>query len=60
MWLFAVLTSSVSWSLLMAIPDELEKGNHLVWIGLVFPLIGLFVLGKAIRMTLELHRYGHI
>ncbi len=60
MWLFAVLTSSVSWSLLMAVPDELEKGNHLVWIGLVFPLIGLFVLGKAIRMTLELHRYGHI
>lgn len=60
MWAFAAVWCAVSSPLLFVLEDEIDKANHAALIGLIFPLIGLFLLAKAWQMTREWQRYGVI
>lgn len=60
MWVFAVLWNAVSAPILFVIGDEIDKGNYLVLLGLLFPLVGVFLIGLAWRSTREWQRFGVI
>ena len=60
MWGFAVLWNAISSPLLFQFEEELEKGNYAIIIGLLFPMVGIYLLYKAVAMTLEYQRYGVI
>ena len=60
MWGFAVLWNAISSPILFFLDDELKKGNYPALIGLLFPIIGIYLLYKAIKMTLEYRRFGII
>ena len=57
-WGIGIVWCLVSSPVLFAIPKELAKGNTLVLLALVFPLIGLGLLGWAATMTTRYWRYG--
>lgn len=57
-WGFAVFWNAISSPIPFILPAELEKGNQLAWIALVFPLVGLGLLTWAIRRTLNWRRFG--
>jgi hypothetical protein len=59
-WFFALFWNLVSSPLLFAIPTELEKGNYPILIGLVFPLVGIWLLWRAIHNTLQWRRFGNV
>jgi len=59
-WGFAVFWNAVSTPLLFVIPRELEKGNYAALIGLLFPLVGAFLIYKAVLATLEYRRFGQV
>ena len=56
-WGFAVLWNLVSSPLLLVIRNRPEK-NYAVLIALLFPAIGLLLLIRAIRYSLELRKFG--
>lgn len=58
MWIFAVLWCGISSPILFFLKSELLTGNYLALIGLIFPLIGIFLLAKAIAMSREYRRFG--
>ena len=60
MWGFAVLWSALSSPLLWVVPEEVQKGNYAGLVGALFPLIGLFLIYKAISMTREYRRFGKV
>ncbi|RLA38744.1 MAG: hypothetical protein DRQ64_08315 [Gammaproteobacteria bacterium] len=57
-WAFAIFWNLISTPALFAFSDELGKGNQLIWFVLLFPLIGLFLIGTAIHKTLDWRRFG--
>lgn len=57
-WIFAILWCGVSSPILFFLKSELHSGNYLAIIGLIFPLIGIFLLAKAIAMSREYRRFG--
>ncbi len=59
-WLFAIIWNAVSTPLLFVVPEEFQRGNHVALIGLMFPLVGLFLLYKAITATLEYLHFGRV
>ena len=59
-WIFALFWNAVSSPLIFVIPDELQKQNYLALVGLLFPLVGLFLLYKAIAATLEYRHFGKV
>ena len=59
-WGFALIWNAGSSPLLFVLPDELGQNNYLALIGLLFPVIGLGMLYKAIIMTLEYHHFGKL
>ena len=60
LWIFALVWNAVSTPLVFVLPDEISGGNHAALIGLLFPLIGLFLAYKAIVKTLEYRRFGRV
>ena len=57
-WFFAILWNAISSYIPFAIIGELEDGNYIALVGLLFPLVGIGLLAWAIRRTLEWRRFG--
>lgn len=58
-WLFALFWNIISTPLIVvALPEELAKGNTAILVALFFPLAGLGLLVWALRATLRYRRYG--
>jgi hypothetical protein len=60
MWGFAIVWSACSSSMLFVVPEEVEQGNTAALFGLLFPLVGIFLLYKAVTTTLEYRRFGTV
>lgn len=59
-WIFTFIWNAISTPLVFVLPDEIGSGNYLASIGLLFPLVGLFLAYKAIVKTLEYRRFGKV
>jgi len=57
-WIFALIWNAISAPVLFILPEELESGNTLALIGLIFPLVGAGIIVWAIRATLRRRRFG--
>jgi hypothetical protein len=58
-WIFAVFWNAISAPIPFLVYEEIVKHQkYVVLIGLLFPLVGLFLLIWAIRRTLEWRRFG--
>lgn len=57
-WVMAAVFIGFSLPLLLAVPKEWAKGNHAIFIGLLFPLAGLALLVWAARATIQWRKYG--
>lgn len=60
MWFFAIVWNAISSPLLFVLDDEIKDGNYAALIGLLFPLVGLFLIRQAWKMTREWQRFGVI
>lgn len=56
--IFAVLWNAVSSPILFVFQEEWEFGNHMILIGLIFPLVGVWLAFKAVQAMLRWRRYG--
>jgi len=59
-WGFAILWNAISTPLLFILPGELEKNNYPALIALLFPLVGVVLLFKAVLVALEYRRFGRV
>lgn len=59
-WIFAIIWNLISLPAALAVPGELGKGNTMMLVALLFPLVGLYLLGQAIRSTLSWRRFGQL
>jgi hypothetical protein len=60
-WSFAVLFNAVIWPVMFSVlPDELRDGNYMVLFVLLFPLLAIFLLYKAVLSTLQYQRFGKV
>lgn len=59
-WIFAILWNAISSFLWFVIPAEVAKGNYMILIAALFPLVGLGLLWWAISVTLEWRRFGEL
>ncbi len=58
-WFFAAFWNLVSSPLLFLVPREvIDRENYLALLGLIFPLVGCGLLIWAVRLTLQLRRFG--
>ena len=60
MWFFAIAWNAVTLPLLHVIDDELRLGNYPALLGLLFPIVGIFLLKKAWDLSREWRRFGVI
>ncbi len=58
MWVFAVFWNAVSLPLLFILEDEIKAENYAVLIAILFPLVGVYLIFLAWRMTREWLRFG--
>lgn len=56
-WIMAAFWNLVSMPLVWALLQKPPK-NPAAFIGLIFPLVGIFLLVRAVRLSLELHEFG--
>lgn len=59
-WGFALIWNLVSLPATFAISGELDKGNLLILIALLFPLVGIYLLVWAIKSTRSWRRFGQL
>jgi hypothetical protein len=59
-WIFAVVWNAISLPLVFVLPGELDNSNYAALIGLLFPVVGLGLLYKAIKNTLEYRYFGRV
>lgn len=60
-WGFAILWNTITITAIVPnIPRELASGNYAALVILLFPLVGIFLLYKAIRSTLEYRHFGPV
>lgn len=57
-WAFAVFWNAISSFIPFVLVGELEDGNYIALVGLLFPLVGIGLLAWAVRRTLEWRRFG--
>lgn len=58
-WGFAALWNLISSPIPFLLQEEVvTKGNKLALVGLLFPLVGLWLLWRALRITIEWRRFG--
>ncbi len=55
---FALFWNAVSCPILFILPGELDKGNHLALIGLLFPAVGLGLIIAAAYQIIRWFKYG--
>jgi len=60
MWLFAIVWSVIGSLPLLFLVGELKQENYVALLGLLFPLVGIFLLKKAWDQTREWRRFGVI
>jgi hypothetical protein len=60
MWVFTLVWNAISTPVLFMLPDELQQENYAALAALLFPVIGLSLLYKAIKLTLEYRRFGSV
>jgi hypothetical protein len=59
LWLFTVVWNLISAPVVfISLPDELHKGNYLVLMALLFPIIGIGMILFALNTTLAWRRFG--
>lgn len=59
LWLFAIIWNLISIPIVIGVlPRELESGNRMVLLALVFPLVGILLLAGAMRATWRRLRFG--
>lgn len=56
-WIFAVLWNLVSAPILFFLPQEAAK-KPIAYLGLIFPVAGVFLLIRAIRLTIAFAEFG--
>jgi len=60
-WLFAVIWNAIAQPTgFIVLHEMINKGNRLAAIGLMFPVVGFWLLSVAIRKTLQIRRFGEI
>lgn len=59
-WGFAICWNLITAPALLAFTDELDKGNQLIWLVLLFPLVGVYLIGMAVHKTLDWRRFGQM
>jgi hypothetical protein len=59
-WLFAIVWNAISTPIVFILPGELHRDNYAALIALLFPAVGLFLLYKAIKLTLEYRHFGKV
>ena len=57
-WGFALFWNAISSPIPFILPAELARGNQLAWVAIIFPLVGVGLLARAIRQTLNWRRFG--
>jgi hypothetical protein len=57
-WAFAILWNLISSPVLFFAPHEAARKGPIVYVSLVFPVVGMFLLVRAVRLSLELHEFG--
>lgn len=57
-WLFAIAWNAISSPMLFFLPEELAKKNWPALLGLLFPLVGAWLIYRAVYKTLQWHRFG--
>lgn len=57
-WIFALSWTAISSPVAFLIPGELAKGNKMILIALLFPLVGLILLASALYMSVRKAKYG--
>jgi hypothetical protein len=57
-WGFAIIWNAISSPIPFILPGELARGNQMIWIALLFPLVGLGLLIWAVRQTLAWRRFS--
>jgi hypothetical protein len=59
-WVFAVVWNAISTPIVFILPEELHRNNYLALIAVLFPVVGLLLLYKAINRTLEYRHFGKV
>lgn len=59
-WGFTLIWNLLSLPAVLAIPDELGKGNHVILVVLLFPFFGIVMLTWAIKYTRSWRRFGQL
>jgi hypothetical protein len=59
-WCFALLWNLISAPILLVLPGELGKGNYMALLGLLFTLVGVFLLRWAAKLTRDWQRFGEL
>ena len=58
-WIFTLFWNVVSAPVVViGLPAELHKGNHAIWVALLFPLVGLGMIIYALNATLTWRKFG--
>jgi hypothetical protein len=55
---FALFWNAISWTVVPGLWSQIRREGPGIWFGLLFPAIGLLLLGWAIRLWLVVRRYG--
>jgi hypothetical protein len=59
-WIFAVVWNAISTPIVFILPEELHRNNYAALIAVLFPVVGLLLLYKAINRTLEYRHFGKV
>ena len=58
MWFLALVFSAVSIPIFSKFEEELAKGDEGIYVALIFPLVGLFLIFQSIKKTREYLRFS--
>jgi hypothetical protein len=59
-WGFAIFWNAISTPLLFTLPAEMDKQNYAALFVLMFPMVGIFLIYKALQSVLEYKRFGKV
>ncbi len=58
LWIFGLLWCAISAPLAWKLPEEVARQGPLVWLALLFPMVGIGLLIAALRHTLRWRKFG--